>query len=126
MGTTILGLAAVDPDVTITHTLEAKGHYRVGTRIDIPGERPVSLRVEDDLSSVAADSDVIIDFTEPESSLSHFRTACLHGRAIIIGTTGIPVEALSEMRRTKDARAVISPNMSVGVNLLFSLVQKAA
>jgi len=125
-GSAIVRLAAADSDFTVTHVLEAKGHPLVGTNITIPGLAVASLPVETDIESIVADGDVIIDFTEPTSSLLHFRTAAKHGKAIIVGTTGFSSQMQSEMRGTAGSRAVISPNMSIGVNLLFNLAQKAA
>ncbi len=58
--------------------------------------------------------------------MRHFRLASEEGRAIVVGTTGFSAEALAEIKQTAAARAVVSPNMSIGVNLLFSLVRKAA
>ena len=43
-----------------------------------------------------------------------------------MGTTGLSGETIGEMRKTTAAKAVVSPNMSIGVNLLFNLAQKAA
>jgi 4-hydroxy-tetrahydrodipicolinate reductase len=125
-GSAILRLAAANSDFTVTHVLEAKGHPLVGTNITIPGLTAAPLPIETDIESVIADGDVIIDFTEPGSSLLHFRTAAKHGRAIVVGTTGFSSQVQSEMRGTTGAKAVISPNMSIGVNLLFNLAQKAA
>jgi 4-hydroxy-tetrahydrodipicolinate reductase len=125
-GSAILKLAVADSDFMVTHVLEAKGHPLVGTNIAVPGIIGASLPLETDFESIIADGDVIIDFTEPDSSLLHFRIATKHGRAIIVGTTGFSSRMQSEMRGTAGSRAVISPNMSIGVNLLFNLAQRAA
>jgi 4-hydroxy-tetrahydrodipicolinate reductase len=126
MGSAILRLAAADPDLSVAHILEAQGHPLVGQQIPVPGAAGRSLILEDDAEAAIGDCDVVIDFTLPEASVNHFRLAAEKGRAIVIGTTGIPAEALSRMKQTAGSRAVISPNMSIGVNLLFSLVARAA
>ncbi len=82
--------------------------------------------LEDDLARCIDDCDVIIDFTEPVATAAAFRLAVSRNKAIVIGTTAIPPDSLDAMRKTPGARAVISPNMSIGVNLLFSLTEKAA
>jgi 4-hydroxy-tetrahydrodipicolinate reductase len=69
---------------------------------------------------------LFIDFTEPASTLRLFRLAAAEGKAIVVGTTGFSREALREIGETPGARAVISPNMSIGVNLMFDLVRRAA
>jgi 4-hydroxy-tetrahydrodipicolinate reductase len=126
MGRTILQLAACDPAFIVTHIVEVATHPLSGTSIDVAGVAGASFPLEDSLARVVGDADVIIDFTEAEASLFNFRIASEEGKAIIIGTTGIPAETLSEMRRFTEAKAVISPNMSIGVNLLFTLAERAA
>ncbi|HUJ69512.1 MAG TPA: 4-hydroxy-tetrahydrodipicolinate reductase [Syntrophorhabdales bacterium] len=126
VGAAVLRLAAADPDFVVTHLLEAKGHRLIGTRIDAPGEKKTGYLLEDDLAGCIDDCDVIIDFTEPKATVAAFGLAVPKNKAMVIGTTAIPQESLDAMRKTPGARAVISPNMSIGVNLLFSLTEKAA
>lgn len=129
MGATILRLALADPGFSITAALEAKGHPSIGRGMDsvIPsGGTKTTKNITDSLEAVIADSDVIIDFTAPAATMEYFRLASAHGKAIVIGTTGFSQEANAEMRDTASARAVISPNMSIGVNLLFNLVERAS
>ncbi len=126
MGSAVLRLAAPDPAFAVAHILEAQGHPLVGQAIPLAGISGRSLVLEGDAAAAIGDCDVVIDFTQPEASLNHFRLASEKGRAIVVGTTGLSAEALSGMRQAAGARAVISPNMSIGVNLLFSLVARAA
>ena len=126
MGSAVLKLAASDPAFVITHVLEIATHPLSGATIDVPGVAGASFLLEDSLSRVADDCDVIIDFTHSDASLLHLRLASDKGKAIVIGTTGISPETLAEMKSMPAALAVISPNMSIGVNLLFTLVDRAA
>jgi len=126
MGTAVLKLAAGDPDFKVTHILEARAHPLMGTRVDVPGVKGVSFLLEDDLGACIDDCEVIVDFSEPGAAQAFFGLAASRGKAMIIGTTAIPPGVLEEMRKTRGARAVISPNMSIGVNLLFSLTGRAA
>jgi len=72
-------------------------------------------------------ADVIIDFSSINSSLQLLDTAMEEGKAVVVGTTGFND---SERERIKKASEVIpvmfSPNMSVGVNLLFKLTEIAS
>jgi 4-hydroxy-tetrahydrodipicolinate reductase len=71
--------------------------------------------------------DVLIDFSAPAASLEHLRQAASLGLAAVVGTTGFDPaqhEAVSELAGR--VRAVIAPNMSVGVNVLIALVRQAA
>ncbi len=126
MGSAVLKLAASDPAFVITHLLETATHPLSGATIDVPGVAGASFLLEDSLSHVVDDCDVIIDFTHSDASLLHLSLASEKGKAIVIGTTGISPETLAEMKALPNALAVISPNMSIGVNLLFTLVDRAA
>ncbi len=75
----------------------------------------------------APDFDVLIDFTRPEATLAHLDFCRTHERRMVIGTTGLDEAGVGRIR---DAAAqigiVFAPNMSVGVNLCFKLLEIAA
>jgi 4-hydroxy-tetrahydrodipicolinate reductase len=69
----------------------------------------------------------VIDFTLPEASVAHARLCAERGVAIVIGSTGLGAEAKAEIDvAAKKIPVILSPNMSVGVNVLFELVRQAA
>ncbi|MDR1941543.1 MAG: 4-hydroxy-tetrahydrodipicolinate reductase, partial [Endomicrobium sp.] len=73
------------------------------------------------------DADVLIDFTNPDSALKNLDVARLLKKSVIIGTTGFISEQKDKISEiAKDIAIVLSPNMSVGVNLLFKLVEEVA
>ena len=83
--------------------------------------------LEDDLERCIDDCDVIVDFSGARGATAATSAlAVSRNKAMVIGTTAIPPDSLDAMRKAPGARAVISPNMSIGVNLLFSLTEKAA
>lgn len=72
-------------------------------------------------------SDVIIDFTLPEGTLNHAKLAAEYKKTLIIGTTGLTQEDEAALRQAAEQTPIIyAANMSVGVNLLLALVEKAA
>ncbi len=72
-------------------------------------------------------SDVIIDFTLPEGTLNHAKLAEKHGTTLIVGTTGLSPDDENALRKAAEKATIIyAANMSVGVNLLLALVEKAA
>lgn len=80
-----------------------------------------------DASSVIDDFDVVIDFTTPEATLALANTCAQANKAMVIGTTGFSVEQSQRLKAYGGQIAIFaSPNMSVGVNLLFQLVARAA
>ena len=69
------------------------------------------------------DADVLVEFTTPEATLQHLS----YGKPCVIGTTGLPVEALARIEEAAvSIPIVLAPNMSVGVNLLREVVKEMA
>jgi 4-hydroxy-tetrahydrodipicolinate reductase len=81
----------------------------------------------DDIRGLIEKADALIDFTAPLSSLSFAELTSRFGRTHIIGTTGFNEPEFLELRKhAKNTRIFWSPNMSIGVNLVALLTQKAA
>jgi len=76
----------------------------------------------------AADgADVVIDFSFHTSTAEHSRILAEKGKAIVIGTTGLSDDEKGMVAEAaKTVPIVTAPNMSVGMNLLFSLVEQTA
>ncbi len=73
--------------------------------------------------------DVAIDFSSPDACMANSKIVLKHGICMVIGTTGftqMQMEDLKKRINKSGAGAVISPNMSVGVNVFWSLVRNAA
>ncbi len=88
---------------------------------------PLGVLVQDSLAKALAGADVVIDFTVPEASVAHAKVCAEQGVALVVGSTGFTPEARAEVVvAAKKIPVVLSPNMSVGVNVLFELVQQAA
>ena len=93
----------------------------------LAGLEPLGVAIGQDAETLFAVSDVVIDFTSPETSLHHAEIAASTGKALVIGTTGLtPAESAAIAAAAKAAPIVWAPNMSLGVNLLLGLVEQAA
>ena len=94
---------------------------------ELAGIGPLGVKVVDNLATVADDFDVLIDFTSPKVTLDHLAVCRAAGCSIVIGTTGFSDEEREQIRAAaKDISIVFAPNMSVGVNLCFKLLDMAA
>lgn len=83
--------------------------------------------VSDNLAGVLKDIDCLIDFTRPQGTLLHLELCRQAGVGIIIGTTGFEPEGKAAIASAaKDIPVVFAPNMAVGVNLVFKLLDTAA
>jgi 4-hydroxy-tetrahydrodipicolinate reductase len=80
-----------------------------------------------DAGEAIAAADCLIDFTRPEGTLVHLAHAVRLGKAVVIGTTGFDIAgkaAIAEAAR--HVPVVFAPNMAVGVNAVFRLLEVAA
>jgi len=79
------------------------------------------------LSDVATDFHTLIDFTRPEVTLKNLEYCVANGKNIVIGTTGFSDEEKLLIRKASESTGIVfAPNMSVGVNLCFKLLDIAA
>lgn len=90
---------------------------------------PLEVTVSDDLAKALAanPADVVIDFTTPEASAANAR-ACADAKvALVVGSTGLTDEAKAEVARAATkVPVVMSPNMSVGVNVVLEVAAHLA
>ncbi len=128
MGSTIARLILETPQIELTGVTERPGHAYIGKPLnEILPSAPSDIRVRPDLREIVSACDVIIDFTAPETTLRNMAMAQEGKKAMVIGTTGFTAEQNEKIRViTKDIACLISPNMSLGVNVLFKLVREAA
>ena len=130
MGRTIAKLSYEDSKTEVIAGIEnpdcAHSHNTVGEILGVDLPSPIVT----DLAEVIDLVDVLIEFSNStEAALSHLRllAADKNKKGMVIGTTGFNSEELKEIKElSKDIPVVLAPNMSIGVNLLFKLVEEAA
>ena len=122
MGRVLTDVIHATPGCTVVGGLEPKGSALVGTPMGKTGAL-----ITDDPAALLQKIDGIIDFTVPMATLSLVEHSARAGIVHVIGTTGIDASGDDKIRgASKTARIVKSGNMSLGVNILASLVRKAA
>lgn len=83
--------------------------------------------IDDDAEAAISGADCLIDFTRPEGTLRHLEICRRHGVHAVIGTTGFSAEQKQQIEATAcDIPIVFAPNMAVGVNAVFKLLDVAA
>ena len=93
----------------------------------IAGFGEAGIEATDDPAALFKASDAVIDFTTPEATGEHAHMALHSGTALIVGTTGLPDKVNEDLRKAAEEAAIVqAPNMSLGVNLLLSLVEQVA
>jgi 4-hydroxy-tetrahydrodipicolinate reductase len=128
MGRLLVALAREDPRLRVAGAVEAPGHPVLGRDAgEIAGSGALGVPIGAELAPVCRRETVVLDFTTPEATLAHTRVAAERGAGLVIGTTGLDPAQDRELRTlAASTRAVIAPNMSVGVTVLAELVASAA
>lgn len=116
------------PDLTLTGALASPASAALGRDAgEVAQAGPLALAVTADRAAALAGADVAIDFTLPEALSDNLAAAERAGIPLVVGITGLDAARQAEMRRFSERRAIlVAPNMSLAVNLLFSLAARAA
>lgn len=128
MGKLLVSLVREHAEARLAGAVEASGHWAVGKDAgEVAGIGPAGITITDHYDAVATPDTVTLDFTVPEAALAHLRTAVEKGAAIVIGTTGFSAAQRAEAEEiAAKTRALIAPNMSIGVNVLQKVVADVA
>ncbi len=119
MGQRIIALAKETGDFQVIFGLERKGHSDIGKTIE-------GAPITDGLSQIN-NCDCLIDFSSPQAIAEHLSFLTQSRKAVVIGTTGLTENEQANIKQaSKLIPIVFSPNMSVGVNLLFELLKMSA
>ena len=127
MGRALLEAVARAPDMRLSVALDRAGSpYLMKDAGELIGA-PCGINIADDIAAALPGSDVLIDFTRPEGTLAHLAVCRAKNIKMIIGTTGFSAEQKEKLKvASKDVAIVFAPNMSVGVNVTFKLLEIAA
>lgn len=127
MGKTLIEAVLNNPECQFSGAFDQAGSPSLGRDAgDFMGISSGVL-VTDNADLALANADVLIDFTRPEGTLQHLVLCEKHGVKAVIGTTGFEPKQLEALKKAADAVAMVwSPNMAVGVNATFKLLEVAA
>ena len=126
MGRSIIQASQSNPHVELSLAFEQRGCAAVGSDAgEVAGVGRLDIPIGDDLSDTGFD--VLIEFTNPQATLAHVQICRSAGKRLVIGTTGFSQQQKEQISlAAKDMCLVMAPNMSMGVNLCFYLVDIAA
>lgn len=128
MGSLIVRLVLESDDLVLGGALENEGHACIGRDAgEVAGMKAAGVSVSSDVREAFEGCDCIVDFTFPEVTLGVVRYASAALKAMVIGTTGFTEDHRREIEtRAERIPIVLSPNMSVGVNVLLGIVEEVA
>jgi 4-hydroxy-tetrahydrodipicolinate reductase len=122
-------IQAIDeaPDCSLVGALDIPGSAALGSDAGEALGRKTGVAISDDIDTTIAAADYLIDFTRPEGTLTHLAACEKHGTAMVIGTTGVDSDGKAAIAAAgQKIPVVFAPNMSVGVNVTFKLLEVAA
>lgn len=128
MGRTLIEACSDNPNCQLGAAIEHEGSPFIGIDAgEMAGVGSLNTQIVSQLSNVKDDFSTLIDFTRPEVTLKNIEACVANGKNIIIGTTGFSDEEKQIIQQaSKTIGIVFAPNMSVGVNLCFKLLDIAA
>ena len=93
----------------------------------VAGVGEAGVAIGSDLADAAREADVVIDFGGHHGTAGNAPRCAEWGKPLVIGTTGLDGGEKAAVKQAAARIPVVhSPNMSLGVNLLFALVEDAA
>ncbi len=125
---------------TLVEAIHSAGDLRLGAaleRADCPllgadaGEVAavgrLGVPVVSDMNAVLSQFDILIDFSIPSATLEKLDICAAAGKPLVLGTTGFDAAGLDRINRAAQHIPILmTPNMSVGINLVFKLIEMAA
>jgi 4-hydroxy-tetrahydrodipicolinate reductase len=128
MGQAIIAAANHSADIAITAAVGARARGALGRDAgELAGSHALGVPLTDDLRSVLADADVVIDFSTASAAEEHLRACREAKKPLLLGTTGHgaarqPLFAAAGA----DIALLVAPNTSLGATLLLALTHTAA
>lgn len=127
MGRNLITAVQNAEGVELGAAFERKGSSLVGADAgEVAGIGATGVKISDELSQ-NTNFDVLIDFTRPEGTLEHIKFCVANGKKMVIGTTGFDDAGKQAIQAASEQISIVfASNYSVGVNLVFKLLEKAA
>src|SRR5574341_2065160 len=128
MGSTVVRLVHESNAMKVVGAIEFAGSPQLKKDAgEIAGVGSIGVPITAQLSPLLRGQVVVIEFSTPAATLEHVRLAAEKKIPIVIGTTGFDQNQLGEIKKlSRRTPILLSANMSLGVNLLVSLLGKVA
>lgn len=128
MGRTLVQAVVETDGLTLGAATERVGSSLLGADAgELAGVGRLDVPLVADLSEALNAFDVLIDFTSPAATMGHLECCRRAGKRMVIGTTGLDEAQRAQINTAGESIGIVfAPNMSVGVNLCFKLLDIAA
>lgn len=127
MGRMLIETVLKDSSVLLGAAFDVPGSPVIGASAGTLVGMESEVVVIGDLAAGMKQIDCLIDFTRPEGTLEHLEICRRAGVGMVIGTTGFDAAGKQAIAgAAQDVPIVFAPNMAIGVNLVFKLLDTAA
>ena len=127
MGKMLIETTLAAEDAQLVGALDRAGNPALGNDASAYLGTASGVTITDQLAVGLGQAEYLIDFTRPEGTLEHLAYCRAQGIKMIIGTTGFDAAGKAAIEAaSQDIAIVFAPNMSVGVNAVFKLLDVAA
>ena len=128
MGRMLVQAVQETEGLTLGAAFERPGLTLLGSDAgELAGLGKLGVTLTDDIPGHLEDFDTLVDFSVPDSTLAALAHCRAGGKRLVIGTTGFDEAGLASIHEaSQEIPIFMAPNMSVGVNLVFKLLEVAA
>jgi 4-hydroxy-tetrahydrodipicolinate reductase len=128
MGSRLVALLREYPDLALVGALEAAGHPALDRDAgEVAGVGRWGVPITADPETALGPGRILVEFSVPEASLAHLGLVARRGGRAVVGTTGFSPAQREEIERlARDAPILLSPNMSLAVNVAFRVLADVA
>jgi 4-hydroxy-tetrahydrodipicolinate reductase len=128
MGSRLVALLQEEKELRLVGALEAPGHPALGRDAgEAAGVGRLTVPITADAEAALGKDRILIEFSIPEASLAHARVVARQGGRAVIGTTGFSASQRKELKEIgRNVPILVSPNMSVAVNVAFRVLADMA
>jgi len=128
MGQRLMRLAGETKGIQLVGAVEHSGHPLLGQDAgQVTGAKQTGVILTAHLNEALVKAEVLIDFSTTEATLNSIQTASSLKKPMVIGTTGFSEKEVNRIRDfSQNIPCVMAPNMSVGINVLFKLLEEVA
>jgi len=130
MGREVCKTVDAAPDMDLVMAVDREG---VGASVrDFTSQHAADIRIEDRLSAALeriGEVDALVDFTHPKVAAHHALVALKHKVSPIVGTSGLSVSDLADIRGLAEGQGVAAayiPNFAIGAVLMMKFAKEAA
>ncbi|XBC38846.1 MAG: 4-hydroxy-tetrahydrodipicolinate reductase [Buchnera aphidicola (Melaphis rhois)] len=114
-------------NIFLSSAIVKKGNIFIKKDVgEIIGIGNIGTLITDSLQKEINNFDVLIDFTNPQNTIDNLNICALNKKKIVIGTTGLSETDIKKIKLLSNTIGIVlSPNYSIGINLMLKLLKIA-